>query len=216
MVMSEKAKSCRNCGFLFIKRRTQLGLHEYEEQWRELGSLVEGDTLLCFRNVAKLYEEVDDAERAIRESTSFHKTFEDDSPRRAAVRRVERGHADCPKWYEYVPYFGPQWHYEKMHMEGLEEANRANAKMIAELDLRSQESMRSILEASREIEWANQQVFEEHAERFERSDKQTFRFQVGFVVLALITLVLALVPLAYPNGINWLVERMPGAASTPD
>jgi hypothetical protein len=187
MVVPEKTKSCGNCGFLCVKRRTTVGQHEFEPPWRKLGWLSDSDTLLCFRNVAQLHEEVDRIEQTIRESSSFQKTFEDDTPRFAAVRQVEEGHTDCPKWYEYVQYFGPQWHYEKMHIESLEEANRANATKIAELDLRTQESIR-------EIQRESQGVAKEHKDLFKRSDEQTRRLQIWFLVLAVLTVLLALVP----------------------
>lgn len=115
---------------------------------------------------------------------------------------------ECREFYAWVPGLDPLWHFQDREVQRLEELRRANDLKIAELDQRSQESMRQIMEAHKAIAEATRRDYR-------RSDRQTFRLSIAFVILAIVALVLALAPLAYPNGIGWLEDVAPGGIERP-
>ena len=133
-------------------------------------------------------------------------------------RQIIEKDRNCQKFYTYVPGQPPPWHYQDRDMWQLEEMRKANALKIAELEQSSRDAQieimkaqQAIAEATRQVSEDHKQISAEHKQRFEKSDRQNVLFQIAFMVLAGLTLVLALLPLAYPNGLEWLVDHAPNA-----
>lgn len=171
--------------------------------------------------MANLKHEVEEAQQETRAAGSFQPEFESDNERYAAVRRVLRvPREQCVeegKWYAYVEYFDPKWHYEDWRMLELEKLRQEQAKMMADVQ-------QALLTEQAAIAAEHARTAEAHKAIFERSERQATWFQRAFIALAIVALTLALAPLAYPNGVAWLVDHAPGVErsvtpppqSTPD
>lgn len=132
-----------------------------------------------------------------------------------AAIRVFTKDRKCPEWTKYRPGLSPKEHLQRNEMLQIEEQRKAHDLKLAELDQRSQESLRAIMEAQREIAEATRQVATDHRSLFAKSDRHATWYQRAFLILALIALVLAFAPLAYPNGVGWLADHMPGSRIVP-
>jgi len=207
MFEEEYPGACISCGYLSQLSRHQLGQHEFNARQRATGHVPSDNTLWCWRRAAHLQREVDEAEQEIRQSGTFEAADSQDSERATAVRRVVQKGRDCKKWYQWTEHLTPKEHYEEERM-----------LRLAELEQRSMEAMKAIMEShtaimktQAEIAEATRQVAADHKLSFDRSERQATWFQRAFIALAVIALVLALTPLAYPNGIGWLADHAPGA-----
>jgi len=112
---------------------------------------------------------------------------------------VEQG-----KWYPYVEFFDPKWHYEDWRMAELERMRQEHTKMLADVQ-------QAILKEQSAIVAEHARTAEAHKALFERSERQATWFQWAFIILAVIALALALASLAYPDGIAWLADHAPFA-----
>jgi hypothetical protein len=199
--------ACISCGYLCQLSRHQAGQHELTARQRATGHLPSDNTLWCWRRAANLQREVDETEQEIRQSGTFEPADPQDSQRAAGVRRVVQKGRDCERWYQWTEHLTPKEHHEE-----------ERTLRLVELEQRSMEAMKAIMEShtaimktQAEIAEATRQVAADHKLSFERSEHQATWFQRAFIVLAVIALVLALLPLCYPNGIGWLADHAPGA-----
>ncbi len=103
-------------------------MHEFGARNRANGYLPDKATLWCHRRMANIQREVDEAEQEIRAAGSFQPKDEYDSERHTAVRQVLcTPREQCVvqgKWYAYVEFFDPKWHYEDWRMMELERRQR--------------------------------------------------------------------------------------------
>jgi hypothetical protein len=211
MFEEEYPGTCRSCGFLGFISPVHGGssvLHEASAQVRANGYLSGAGTLWCHRRMANLKQEVQEVQQEILAAGSFQPAVEGDNERYAAIRQVvsaprprceEQG-----KWYPYVEFFDPKWHYEDWRMAELERMRQGHTRMLADVQ-------QAILREQTAIAAEHAKTAEAHKVIFERSEHQAMWFQWAFIILAVIALALALLPLAYPDGISWLTDLAPGA-----
>jgi hypothetical protein len=211
MFEEEYPGTCRSCGFLgYFDPSDGITrvLHEADAQMRANGYLIKVCTLWCYRRMANINREVEQAEQEMRAAGSFQPAVERDNEHFAAIRQVVSApRPQCEeqgKWYTYVEFFDPKWHYEDWRMAELERMRQEHTKMLADVQL-------AILKEQAEIGAEHARTAEAHRVIFERSESQATWFQWAFIFLAVIALVLALLPLAYPDGISWLTDLAPGA-----
>ena len=88
-------------------------------------------------------------------------------------------------------------------MEELEELRHANELKLAELRKHTEDTQVEIAASIRSIS-------ENHLAFAQNKGGVNKRFQWLFAIMAGLTLLLALLPLAYPNGIPWLADHVPG------
>ncbi len=195
--------ACISCGFLGQISTLQPGLHEIKAAQRATGRLPTHNALWCLRRAKNLAEEMHDEETTIRNTGTFE-GHDADQPRILAMRNIlQRGPA-CPEWFEWVEYFTPKEHFEMWQMLELEKLRQAQAKMIADVELKMAEEQTKIAAEHAKTAAAHKAIFE-------RADRQTGLFNRFFLILALAALFLAIAALAYPNGITWVVDHAPGA-----
>ena len=143
--------ACISCGFLGLINPLHGGsgvLHEFPAKNRANGYLAAKTTLWCHRRMANIQREVDQAEQEIRTGGSFQPQVDQDNERYAAVRRVlcaprpecvEQG-----KWYAYVEFFEPKWHYEDWRMMELERRQREWEERLARQAQEAEEKRHSL------------------------------------------------------------------------
>lgn len=203
--------ACWNCGFFCHKDEHNRHISSYAEltthnrEWGRFFPLMERWAPWCFR-----YEPVlpEIAERLGHEPRVVIQDETIQSTQNAAAMEVAIKDRQCVKWTKYRPGLSPKDHWDEQFMRELEQMRRANDLKIAELDQRSQESMRAVM--------ADQvKITETIKDIAEQSSRESSFYQRAFIVLAIIALLLALAPLAYPSGVDWLVDNLPGQPSTP-
>jgi hypothetical protein len=168
--------------------------------------------LWCFVRAANLEEEI----REITGRVSFadSELGPNIEQRSKAIRDVLQRGRDCPMWMAWDEGFDPKEHQERRRQEMLEADRRVFDERIASIDQRSQELALQIMDEQRKTAEEHARTAKSHEALFARSEKQAVWFQFAFLTLAVIALLLAILPLAYPNGFEWLTDNAPGAAPT--
>jgi hypothetical protein len=119
-------------------------------------------------------------------------------------------------WYEWVEGFSPQWHYEDWRMMKVEELRQAQTKMIADAEERGRMGVLEVVQAHKEVTEKLAGIATDQVSVSDRQEKSNRRFNRLFVAIGLLALVLAVAPLAYPNGIGWLEDVFPGGRAGSD
>jgi len=179
--------SCLNCGFL-----AWAALRDDSSSAREAPIAYRGNAHfpggwpICFVHATSLADEMGKLECQ-------------GVPGDQRLRQVIEAGRHCKGWHPWRPGFDPQWHVEDLRILQLEEGRRQFEQDIEqrrqEFDLKLFEMSQKVLEDSRRI-----------AERSDAFNRRTTWF---FVALAVLEVAGTLLALAYPNGIQWLVERVP-------
>lgn len=137
-----------------------------------------------FGDYAKIFEEITKNEGKF-SKRRFERSL-------ALMFRMPRGENGCERWHEWKEGFDPRWHYEDWRMMELERLRQQQAGD----HLAITKTLASIS--------AQQVTLQRH------SDASTARFNIFFGILAVLTFLLAIAPLAYPNGVRWAVDSFPG------
>lgn len=157
----------------------------------------------CFVRVAKFVTECVDAfgDANQPEGTSIKK-FGDVTREDAISSIIAKPDRKCPKFYPYQESLSPSEHFEDRRMRELEELRRANDLKIAEIQSSSQADSLAVAKSLEQIQ-------RDHLEFAKIRDRDTTKYNVAFLVLALIAAILAISALAYPGGASWL-DWVPG------
>jgi len=203
--------TCWSCGFCGYRRTGTLERVEVlDADMRQTGELQDGMDLWCWQEQSHLPRETDESEETFDQRTKFYDNMR--TKRSAAVREVlEKPRPLCverKKWHGYRDGLDIKDHYDEWHTMQLEELRQQQTVMMVK-----------IAEEQTKIAAEHARTAEAHKVIFERADRESGWFQRAFFMLALIALVLALAPLAYPSGLSWLTDHAPGAvrqnAATP-
>lgn len=120
--------------------------------------------------------------------------------KRADAIQVIGKHRECQSWIKYQSGRDLNQHYEDWRAMEIE----ALRQRQSEIELKVMEDHKLITERLTTIT-SNQVDFSDRQERSNR------RFNRLFLAIGFIAIVLALAPLAYPDGIDWVVDSAPGA-----
>ncbi len=93
----------------------------------------------------------------------------------------------------------------------LEKLRQQQAQMIADAEQRGQESQRQIMQAHKEVTEKLASIATDQGEASARQEKSNTRFNRLFLAIGLFAVLLALAPLAYPDGVGPVVDHAPWA-----
>ena len=183
--------TCLSCGLLGFTRPPAYNdpisrVQELSADRRWYGNrLTHVARLYCFEKMARIQAEVDEEEEQIRATDSFKPESEEDTERAQAMRAVfTRPRPKCTDqgaWYQYVDFLDPKWHFEDRRTMELERLRQEQAKMIA--NMQKEQSVTAAEHAK---------TAEAHKRLFELSDRKNTLFWWAFIVLAVISLIVAL------------------------
>ncbi|MEE8346665.1 MAG: hypothetical protein V3S20_04885 [Dehalococcoidia bacterium] len=108
----------------------------------------------------------------------------------------------CRLWQSFHPGRTLDQHYDEWRMLEIEKMRREQTEL-----------MMRIMEDHKQITENLAEISESQASLQEAEGATNTRFNVLFVIIASLTFLLALTPLAYPDGIDWIVDHAPGATN---
>ena len=120
--------------------------------------------------------------------------------RGVAARELFQAERSCTKWHPYTPGLSPQEHLQETRMLELE-LKRQEFEERMEAD---RKSWQQGSEDSRKD--FDLKLFRQGQEFNERSQKVNFRLTIVLGIFTVVEVVATVLPLAYPNGLPWLMK----------
>ncbi|MFA7296016.1 MAG: hypothetical protein WC211_02375 [Dehalococcoidia bacterium] len=201
--------ACWNCAFLCRRDFANAHLATYYELTQDDRQRARFFTLgswnlppTCFRAM-HITDEIEQTSAVLSPIRPNLSGDERNSVNHAAVTvlAADRG---CDKWMRYHPGLDPRASFD-LGLQLVDQQQRRDALRLAGTQLQ-------LTEAQSQLTTALESLQRQHLAFIQRESGMNRWMQQAFLILAVLTLVLALLPLAYPNGIEWIVERAPGAA----